>query len=244
MGSFAQRAAPHTLPEHMDGETDAAVLTGCLRSLSSVNTLSFGRAPSVAFARRAAARGADRGMFSLLDVGSGYGDTVRAMARALSQDGVPAELIGADLNPIATHAAEAATRPVPGVSIAFKTQDARDVPDTTSGAVDAIQSSLFMHHLEDEEIVPFLRWMNRASRIGWFVNDLYRSRFAAVGFGALATLTLRHPYVRHDGPVSFARAFRAADWVRLLDAAGISGARVFIGAPFRLCVEKLHDDGG
>lgn len=239
MGSFAKRALPHTLPEHMDDETDAEVLTACLKSLASVNTLSFGRAPSIAFARRAAARRRREDPLTLLDMGSGYGDTVRAIGAALSRDGVPAELIGADLNPIATDAARSATGEIDGVAIRFETRDARDVRPS-SGAVDAIQSSLFMHHLEDDEIVAFLRWMDGASRIGWFINDLYRSRFAAVGFGALATASRRHPYVRHDGPVSFARSFRAQDWRRLLDRAGIEGARLFIGAPFRLCVEKLH----
>lgn len=238
--SFAHRAAPHTLPEKLDAEEDPAVIEACLESLASVNALSFGRRPSIAFAQRAAARRREKAPLTLLDVGAGYGDTLRAIATKLSSDHIAAELVGADLNAVSTRIAREATEAVDGVTLAFETRDARTLRPESGARWDAIQSSLFMHHLEDEEIVSFLRWMDGASRIGWFVNDLYRSRLAAAGFGALATLSRRHPYVRYDGPVSFARAFRADDWRRLLDAAGIEGARLFIGAPFRLCVERFH----
>lgn len=134
----------------------------------------------------------------LLDVGSGYGDTLRAVARHLARLGVAAE------------------------------------------GFDGIVCSLFAHHLEDAEIVPFLKMMETSARGGWFVNDLYRSRFAATGFAAIARLTGRHPIVRHDGPVSFARAFRREDWRRLLSGAGVEAARIGMDVPFRLCVERLH----
>jgi SAM-dependent methyltransferase len=232
------RAAPYTLPERIDGPVDADTLRACLASLAAVNRASFGHRPSVAFALRVAAR-AGRPV-RLLDVGSGYGDTLRAIAREYARRGIAAQLTGADLNPDATAAARAATRPVEGVTIEFVTADARTLAGDPSAPPDGILSALFTHHLEDEEIVPFLRMMEASARVGWLVNDLHRSRFAAEGFRALATLTGRHPMVRHDGPVSFARAFRRADWERLLAAAGISGARIFTGAPFRLCVERLR----
>ncbi|MEO1102206.1 MAG: methyltransferase domain-containing protein [Pseudomonadota bacterium] len=241
--SFAVRAAPHTLPERMDGEPDLPTYRACLKSLATVNTVSFGYAPTVRFAERLAARHTGPDPIRLLDVGSGYGDTMRAIAKKFSKNGVPAELIGADLNPhAATIAAEVSPRSEPHVRLTFLTRDARTL-SAEDTPPDGIVSSLFTHHLEDTEIIDFLRFIDDTARAGWFINDLYRSRFAATGFGLLATLSARHPYVRHDGPVSFARAFRRADWERALDAAGIMGARIFIGAPFRLCVEKIHARG-
>ncbi|MEM8664469.1 MAG: methyltransferase domain-containing protein [Pseudomonadota bacterium] len=239
--SFRTRAAPHTLPELMDGEPDLATYRACLESLATVNAASFGYTPTVRFAERLAAAHTGPGMLRLMDVGSGYGDTLRAVARRLSRKGIAAELIGADLNAHAAKIARAASPKDAGkVRLTFVTRDARALP-VNDAPPDAIVSSLFAHHLEDDEIVAFLRFMDKTARVGWFVNDLYRSRFAATGFGALATVLRRHPVVRHDGPVSFARAFRKADWERYLAKAEISGARIFIGAPFRLCVEKIHD---
>jgi len=240
--SFAARTPPGALAERMDDPAvDAETLRACLKSLASVNRASFGYRPTIAFVDRLAARHAADRPLRILDVGSGYGDTLRAVARHLSRRGVAASLTGADLNPDATRAATEATRAMPGpgpVTVDFVTRDARALGGEEMP--DGIVSGLFAHHLEDQEIVPFLSWMERTARIGWFVNDLHRSRFAATGFGLLATLALRHPFVRHDGPVSFARAFRRTDWERLLAEAGIDGARIYVGAPFRLCVERLH----
>lgn len=242
--SFATRTPPSALRERMDDPAvDFETFRACLSSLATVNRASLGYGPTLRFVERVAARHGRARPLRILDVGSGYGDGLRAVARRLDGLGIAAELTGADLNPHAARAAyEAAPPGTPRVSIRYVTRDARALGDEE--VPDAIVSSLFCHHLEDAEIVPFLRWMDDTARVGWFVNDLYRSRLAAVGFRVLATASLRHPFVRHDGPVSFARAFRRGDWERLLAEAEVTGARIFLGAPFRLCVEKLHDKAG
>ena len=49
-----------------------------------------------------------------------------------------------------------------------------------------------------------------------------------------------HRFVRHDGPVSFRRAFRKEDWVRLLAAAEVPREAVTVEhwRPGRLCVGR------
>jgi len=49
-----------------------------------------------------------------------------------------------------------------------------------------------------------------------------------------------HPFVRHDGPASFRRAFREEDWLRLLKAAEIPQEAVTVEhwRPGRLCVGR------
>jgi len=49
-----------------------------------------------------------------------------------------------------------------------------------------------------------------------------------------------HRFVRHDGPVSFRRAFREKDWVRLLAAAEVPREAVTVEhwRPGRLCVGR------
>jgi hypothetical protein len=100
---------------------------------------------------------------------------------------------------------------------------------------------LFCHHLQTADLPKFVRWMDRSSTLGWLVNDLYRSKLAASGFYVLSRLLRRHPFVQHDGPVSFARSFRTKDWQSILDDAQIDGVDIAIRAPFRLCLEKFHD---
>ena len=238
--TFATRTAPSALPELMDDpDLDEATLRACLQSLASVNRWSLGYRPTLSFVDRLAGRCTSRPL-RLLDVGSGYGDTLRKIAARLARRGVPAELVGADLNPRATAIAqETSPRSLGEVTLRFVTVDARHLVSDVTDRFDAIACSLFTHHLEDDEVVEFVRFMDENATAGWLINDLYRSRIAASGFGALATIAGRHQIVRHDGPVSFARAFRRDDWRALLERAGVNGARVAIMAPFRLCVEKL-----
>jgi hypothetical protein len=44
--------------------------------------------------------------------------------------------------------------------------------------VDIVVSSLMAHHLEDEEIIALLRWMEATAQVGWFINDLERSEWS------------------------------------------------------------------
>lgn len=231
MTSFKSRASPASMPELMDDPQLApATLAACLKSLADVNRLSLGALPTVRFVTRLARR--RPGPLRLLDVGSGYGDCLRVIARHAARRGITVELVGVDQNVHAVAIAQSATDP--SLPVRFVEGDARDL---FGEGFDAIVCSLFTHHLEDDELVAFLRMLDRAP--AFLINDLYRSRAAASGFAVLARLLGRHPIVRHDGPVSFARAFRRADWERLLVAAGVTHARISIGAPYRLCVEKL-----
>lgn len=239
--SYAKRAAPSDLPELMDTETDYDVFRQTLASLASVNRLSGGYTPTLRFLDRIAERHSGGEPLRVLDMGSGYGDGVRAMAARLSERGIVAEITGVDLNPHAKRSAEAADpAPHDGVTVRYTTADVFDYAKAAPSP-HVVTSALFMHHLEDDAIPRFLSWMDHTATLGWLVNDLYRSRFAAGGFAALATLLRRYPVVRHDGPVSFARSFRRDDWDGYLADAGVADARVFIGAPFRLCVEKVVD---
>ena len=93
-----------------------------------------------------------------------------------------------------------------------------------------------------DQLVVFLRWMEATASRGWFINDLHRHPLAYHGFKVIAWLGGFHPFVRHDGPISVARAFRRADWLRLLKRAGIDSAKsvaIVWRFPFRLCVERL-----
>ena len=110
-----------------------------------------------------------------------------------------------------------------------------------------------MHHLEDSEIVRVLRWQHTTATLGWFVNDLARSRRAAELYLAVGTILRLQPFrtllsgiirynplCMHDGPVSLRRAFRPADWHALLAEAGISSATLLPTRPARLCLEHLR----
>jgi 2-polyprenyl-3-methyl-5-hydroxy-6-metoxy-1,4-benzoquinol methylase len=221
---FSGRAS---LPEIMDDAgLDAATYAAVIADLARVNTITRARPPTLAWLKRQAA---GMNSFTLVDVGFGHGDMLRAIARWARGTGIAAELVGVDLNPRSAPVAEAATDP--GLRVRYVTgrAEALDV------APDFIISSLVAHHMDDAELAAFIGWMDTAARRGWLINDLHRHPIAWAGFRALAAVLGWHPVVAHDGALSVRRAFTRADWARLLAAAGVS-AQVRWHIPFRWTV--------
>lgn len=209
----------------------------CLRDLALVNTLTAARPPTLAWIDRLARAHPGRRL-TILDVGFGQGDMLRAIRALSRRRGFEAELIGVDLNPWSAEAARAETPPED--AIAYHTADV--FAFEPERPVDAVVSSIFTHHLDDEAVPRFLAWMEARAALGWFVNDLRRSAFAYHGFRLLARLARWHRFVQHDGPVSIARGFVRADWERALARAGIppGAAEIRAHAPFRLCVGRIR----
>lgn len=225
---FSRRA---DLPEIMDDAgLDPATYAAVIADLARVNTITRARPPTLAWLKRHTA-GMRR--FTLVDVGFGHGDMLRAIASWAQRAGIEAELIGVDLNPRSAPVAQAATDPALGISYVTGRAEALDV------APDFIISSLVAHHMADAELVAFIGWMDAAAQRGWLINDLHRHAVAWAGFRALAAVLRWHPVVRHDGALSVRRAFTRADWARLLKQAGVA-ADVRWHLPFRWTVSSCR----
>ncbi|MFA5963884.1 MAG: methyltransferase domain-containing protein [Sphingomonas sp.] len=218
--------------EMMDADDlDTATYAAVVGDLARVNVVTMAARPTLDFLARGAA-GLRR--FKLLDVGYGDGDMLRRIARWAARRGIEAELVGIDLNPRSAAAAVAHTPP--DLAIDWRTGDYAGLDGQ---GWDFIISSLVAHHMSHEQLVAFLRFMDREAKRGWLVNDLHRHRFAHWGFPILARLFGWHPMVRHDGTLSIARSYRPAEWPPILSEAAV-GARVYRAFPFRLCVERLR----
>lgn len=203
-----------------------------LADLARVNRWTFTAAPTLDYLGRNAG---NLGRFSLLDVGFGQGDLLRAIARWAGKRNISAQLVGVDLNPRSADIARAATPT--GVAIDYRTGDYRTQPED----FDFIVSSQVAHHMSDAELGEFLRHMELRARVGWLITDLNRHGFAYRGFPLLARLMGVHRIVREDGTLSIARSIRPNEWPAILDSAGIAPDLVAIRRrfPFRVAVERV-----
>jgi 2-polyprenyl-3-methyl-5-hydroxy-6-metoxy-1,4-benzoquinol methylase len=236
---FRLRVSPRDLPELMDGDCSYEDFRGCLRSLEQINRWLLGYRPTLAWLKQLPHALPDNGLrdpVHIVDVGSGGGDLLRQIAGWARRRGIAAQLTGIDLNPYAARAAAESTPKELG--IAWVTGNA--LAYRPEKPVDIVVSSLMTHHLEDEEIVALLRWMEATTQVGWFISDLERSERSSRMFGWLEKVVGWHRFVRHDAPVSFRRAFREQDWVRLLTAAEVPRETVTVEhrRPGRLCVGR------
>lgn len=226
------------LPEWMDGEdVSQAEYSACMTDLAQVNTLTLARRPTLAFVDRALRNMPANRVLTVVDVGFGAGDMLRAASRLAKRRGRHLRLIGIDLNPRSEPMARGVTPP--GMDIEYRTGDlfawAPDEP------IDIIISSLVTHHMDDDEIVRFVRFMEERAAVGWLINDLHRHALPYHFFRLFSAAMRWHPFVRHDGPLSIARAFTRADWVVLLGQAGVGNvARIRWWFPFRWCVQRFR----
>lgn len=221
----------------MDGaDVPQDEFTACMKDLAQVNTLTLTRPPTLSFIGKAlAAAPADRHL-TILDVGFGAGDMLRAIHLLCERKERHVRLIGLDLNPRSEKVARELTEPSSGIE--FRTGNLYDWPPNEP--VDIVISSLVTHHMDDDEIIRFLRWMEGNAKAGWFVNDLHRHWLAYHSFRLLSTIMRWHHFVRHDGLISVARAFRRNEWVELLGRAGMADVPVHIRwvLPFRYCLAR------
>jgi 2-polyprenyl-3-methyl-5-hydroxy-6-metoxy-1,4-benzoquinol methylase len=234
---FSRRAY---LSELLDEPCSYNDLRGCLRDLEQVNRVSFGYRPTLQWLEQFVPE--QKHPLHIVDVGCGGGDMLRRIESWAAGKHVTVKLTGVDLNPHAIRAAREFTSAESRIE--WIAGEAYSL-NSKLGPIDVVISSLFTHHLTDDEIVGFIRWMERVARHGWFINDLYRSQTTYTWFKVLAVAMRWHRFVRHDGPVSFQRAFLPDEWIRYAQHAGLFARDVSIAnvRPGRLCVGRVKTKG-
>jgi SAM-dependent methyltransferase len=232
MDKLARRSLQAELMDG-DGLGDPALQARVLADLARVNRLTRTHQPVLQFLQQSWSH-LPRGLpVSVLDVGSGQGDLLRAIWRLARDQQRPVTLTGLDLHPDSTSAAQAATPAAMGIR--FITAD---VFDCTPPASDYIVNAQLAHHLSDAQLLAFLPWLQRHAQRAWCIADLRRAWLPYLGFRWLARLAGWHWVVRIDGTRSIARACTVAEWQTLLQQAGVAG-RVQRHLPFRLTVQSV-----
>lgn len=207
----------------------------CLADLEKINRWTLAYRPTLRWVKRQLGRLPKNRPVTILDAGSGGGDMLRQIWRHCGESHRLA-LLGMDLNPLAKVIAE--QRTPPAAPIRYETCNIFALD--SERRADLIVSSLFTHHLTDDEIVRFLQRMESHASVGWFINDLHRHPLPYYFIKYALRLTGFGPYVCNDAPISVMRSFTENDWKHLLREAGIPLGQVSIRweFPFRYCVAR------
>jgi len=158
----------------------------------------------------------------VLDIATGGGDVPRALWRRARRKGVPLILEGCDISPVALAYARRRCAEEKA-EVRFFQADVLRQP--LPAEYDAVVSSLFLHHLTEEQAVELLRRMGAAGQVV-LVNDLVRSRTGYLLAWLGTRLLSRSEVVHFDGPRSVEGAFTPEEARRLAEAAGLAGAVV------------------
>jgi ubiquinone/menaquinone biosynthesis C-methylase UbiE len=154
-----------------------------------------------------------RETITILDVGCGDGEMLRACARYGDSAGLTLQLIGVDANENILNEAKERSRDLENIS--FKRMDVFS-EELVEVDFDIALCSLFLHHFSDTEIIQILNKLIVKSKIGVVVNDLHRSRLAFGLFKLFGIAFLKTPIARHDGLVSIARSFKRKELEQLI----------------------------
>jgi hypothetical protein len=112
---------------------------------------------------------------------------------------------------------------LPGIH--FRVADALASPPSLPAA-DWVTSSLFLHHLTNDQALNLLVGLSGLTRRGLVIADLSRGWLNNLLVTLGSHLLSRSPLVHNDGPASIRAAFTAGEACELAECAGLHGAEV------------------
>ena len=221
-----------TEPEQMDRpDCDGERLARTLGQYRAINaTLSASRRLIRRYLFPLLEREADR-EFTWLDIGAGACDLPMWVIRVARARGWRVRITALDHDPRVVEWARKATAGYPEISVVAGAVEA--LPSL--GVFDIVFANHLLHHLDDAQVPVVVAAAGRQARLGFLLNDLRRSRFAYLGFYALAGLFLRSSLAFEDGLLSIRRGFTGADLERWMRESGTRG-RVFRVVPGRVVI--------
>lgn len=208
-------------PELMDDpELDGDLHRQALRALRRVNRVS-GTGGRIWRAVREC-RGGPPDTVRILDVACGGGDVLVDLGRRAARAGVAVDLHGCDRSATALSSAESAAERA-GVSVSLHRLDV--LKDSLPEGFDLVTSTLFLHHLQGDEVVALLARMRGVARTG-AVQDLLRSSAGYLLAWTGLRILSRSRVAWTDGPRSVEAGFSLAEARSLAQEAGLPSPRI------------------
>lgn len=206
---FSQRS---TQKELLDADTiPQRDLFRNLYELERINTLLGGHAVTINGLKQLRLQ-KDR-IYTVLDIGSGGGDTLKHIAQWGRKHRYQFELTGVDVKEDCIEYAKGHCSNFR--EIKFVRNDYRNVVKDDQ-EYDIIITSLFCHHLTDEELKDLFTWGSGHSGVAFIVNDLHRHPVAYYCIAMLTQLFSKSYLVKNDAKLSVLRGFNKKELLSLL----------------------------
>ena len=159
----------------------------------------------------------------ILDIATGGGDVLIGVAKLAARQGVAAETHGCDINATAVEYAQSVASQAKLSGTKFFQLNA--LVDPLPEEYDVLMSTLFFHHLANDDAKQLLGRMAKAAARCILVDDLCRSRLGYFYAWAGGRLLTRSSIVHTDGPLSVGASFTIPEFRKLTQDAGLRNAQ-------------------
>jgi hypothetical protein len=201
-----------------DPAADRAELARSLHFIRMVNRRLGGARACVGHLARWSARWPAGQTIRIIDIGTGSADIPLAITRWAAAAGRRVHVTCVDLHPTTLQLARKHVGDCPHLEL-IRADALRLMDRFEPGAFDYAHAGMFLHHLDDIEVMSMLRIMHRLTTRGIIWNDLVRG---PAELGLVRLLTLGWPaMVRHDGIVSVASGFARREALELARRVGL-----------------------
>jgi 2-polyprenyl-3-methyl-5-hydroxy-6-metoxy-1,4-benzoquinol methylase len=156
----------------------------------------------------------------ILDIATGGGDVAIGVAKLAAREGIAVETHGCDINATAVEYAHSVASQAKLSGTKFFQLNA--LVDRLPEEYDVLMSTLFFHHLANDDAKQLLSRMARATGRCVLVDDLCRSRLGYFYAWAGGRLLTRSHIVHTDGPLSVSAAYTISEFRQLTQNAGLS----------------------
>jgi 2-polyprenyl-3-methyl-5-hydroxy-6-metoxy-1,4-benzoquinol methylase len=217
-----------------DPSLDPELHAAALRGLARINVVSRASAPLWKAIEPLAVRANALGTsLTVLDIATGSADVPLALAGFAKARGVGLELHACDISSRALeHAAERAKN----AGVTLRTFEADVLHGALPGVFDVVTCSLFLHHLDEADVVAVLAAMRAAARQQVVVSDLRRTRLGLALATVVPKVLTRSPVVHTDAVLSARAAWTIEELSAMAARAGMPGCEIRPCWPSRMAL--------
>ncbi|WP_209400496.1 methyltransferase domain-containing protein [Pseudozobellia sp. WGM2] len=198
----------NTDPELMDNpNVDELVLEKVFQDINKSNRL-LGGIQSTIKALESVIDVYPKESYTILDMGSGDGETLRQVVLWARRKGLIIECFGVDLSEKGLEIAAELSSDFP--EIQYLKCDILSLHDDVI-TCDVLLCSLTMHHFSNHQIPIFLERFTQLAHVAVIINDLERSVLAFYLFKAFSAIFIKTEIARNDGAISIKSGFTKAE---------------------------------
>jgi 2-polyprenyl-3-methyl-5-hydroxy-6-metoxy-1,4-benzoquinol methylase len=198
-------------PEIMDDfALEGEVLRDSLDKIAKINQLLGGNKLTLLGVKKLINESLKIQEITIVDIGCGNGDMLRALAEYGLQNNIKFNLIGIDANNFTIEHAK-------NLSLQYDTikYQCEDIFEQSFKELkyDIAICTLTLHHFKEQEIMSIMASFYENARLGIVINDLHRSKVAYRLFQGLCFVFQLNDMSREDGLISILRGFKKEELI-------------------------------